>query len=68
MVIVMYSCMHDAAGIELHFVLQGVHMLAEFGPGRPWKPDEKRYSKLVFIGRDLDKKLLREGFEECLLA
>ncbi len=32
---------------------------------RPWKEDEKRYSKMVFIGRDLDKDLIREGFEEC---
>ncbi len=47
-------------------LLQGVHMLFECMPDRPWKADEKRYSKMVFIGRDLDKDLIRGGFEECL--
>ncbi len=46
-------------------LLQGVHMMFESMADRPWKADEKRYSKMVFIGRDLDKDLIREGFEEC---
>lgn len=45
--------------------LQGVHMLFEGMPDRPWKEGEKRTSKMVFIGKDLDAALLREGFEAC---
>lgn len=45
--------------------LQGVHMLFEGLADRPWGPDEQRSSKMVFIGKDLDADLLREGFEAC---
>ena len=30
-----------------------------------WKPGEKRECRFVFIGRNLDKAALIEGFEEC---
>ncbi|DBB01448.1 hypothetical protein WJX77_010801 [Trebouxia sp. C0004] len=53
-------------GEDNRLVFQGVHMMFESIPDRPWKADEKRYSKMVFIGRDLDKDLIREGFLECL--
>lgn len=45
---------------------QGVHSLFEGMPGRPWKEGEHRASRMVFIGRDLDAELLKEGFEACL--
>ena len=32
---------------------------------RDWKPGEKRESKVVFIGRDLTEKAIREGFLGC---
>jgi G3E family GTPase len=47
------------------FVIQGVHMLLEGDHQRPWKPDEPRTSRLVFIGRDLPEEILREGFNRC---
>jgi G3E family GTPase len=47
------------------FVIQGVHMLLEGDHQRPWKPDESRTSRLVFIGRDLPEDILREGFNRC---
>ncbi|KAL0035658.1 hypothetical protein WJX79_006364 [Trebouxia sp. C0005] len=53
-------------GDDYRHVFQGVHMMFESMADRPWRADEKRYSKMVFIGRDLDKDLIREGFEECL--
>jgi G3E family GTPase len=40
-------------------------MLIEGGHQRPWKPDETRQTRLVFIGRDLPKDVLREGFDAC---
>jgi G3E family GTPase len=47
------------------FVIQGVHMLLEGDHQRPWKPDEPRTSRLVFIGRDLPEDVLKAGFEQC---
>ena len=47
------------------FVIQGVHMLIEGGRQRRWKPNEKRESKLVFIGRGLPRDALKRGFEAC---
>ena len=47
------------------FVVQGVHMLLEGDYQRPWKADETRQSRLVFIGRDLPEQVLREGFAQC---
>jgi G3E family GTPase len=47
------------------FVIQGVHMLLEGDRQRPWKPEERRESRLVFIGRNLPRDLLRQGFEAC---
>jgi G3E family GTPase len=52
-------------GDDSRFVIQGVHMLVEGGRQRLWKPDEKRESKLVFIGRGLPKDALKLGFEAC---
>lgn len=47
------------------FVVQGVHMLLEGDYQRPWKADEKRHSRLVFIGRNLPVQVLRDGFAQC---
>jgi G3E family GTPase len=50
---------------DRQFVVQSVHMLIEGGSRRPWKEQETRQTRLVFIGRDLPKDLLRQGFEAC---
>lgn len=50
---------------EHRFVVQGVHMLIEGDRQRPWKTNEKRETRLVFIGRDLPRDLLKQGFEAC---
>jgi len=31
-----------------------------------WKEDEKRESRFVFIGKNLDHEFYREGFKTCL--
>lgn len=46
-------------------VFQGVHMLFDSQPGKPWGP-EPRTNKLVFIGRNLDRGALEAGFRRCL--
>jgi G3E family GTPase len=50
---------------DQRFVVQAVHMLLEGGSQRPWKSDERRDSRLVFIGRELPKERLKEEFESC---
>jgi G3E family GTPase len=47
------------------FVVQGVHMILEGDTQRDWRDDEKRVSRLVFIGRDLDRKELEAAFADC---
>ncbi|MCL8382972.1 CobW family GTP-binding protein [Xanthobacter aminoxidans] len=48
------------------FVFQGVHMILDGDHQRPWKDDEKRLSRIVFIGRQLKRDLLEEGFLTCV--
>ncbi|MGB7098847.1 MAG: GTP-binding protein [Xanthobacteraceae bacterium] len=48
------------------FVFQGVHMILDGDHQRPWKPDEKRDSRVVFIGRNLPEEKIREGFAGCI--
>ncbi|HMJ30598.1 MAG TPA: GTP-binding protein [Xanthobacteraceae bacterium] len=52
-------------GDDSRFVIQGVHMLIEGDRQRPWRPNEKRESRLVFIGRGLARDVLKHGFEAC---
>jgi G3E family GTPase len=56
------------AGDDERYVFQGVHMMLEGDHQRPWKDDEKRESRLVFIGRELPEQLIRDGFERCIPA
>ena len=53
------------AGEERRFVFQGVHMLFDGRPDRPWG-DEPRANDLVFIGRELDREALTSGLRGCL--
>jgi hypothetical protein len=48
------------------FVFQGVHLLFEGRPGRAWAEGEERLNRLVFIGRDLDKEKITQGFMNCI--
>jgi G3E family GTPase len=48
------------------FVFQGVHMLFEGQPDRPWRVGEERRNQLVFIGRNLDRAELNASFMACL--
>ena len=53
------------AGQDKQFVVQAVHMLMEGNFTKPWSPDEKRESRLVFIGRNIDELELRQQFDAC---
>jgi G3E family GTPase len=52
-------------GEPKRFVFQGVHMILDGDLQREWKPEEKRRSKIVFIGRDLKEDAIRRGFLAC---
>ena len=58
----------DVKGEERRLVFQAVHMILEGDFQGPWKPTDNRYSRLVFIGRNLDEAGLRAGFESCIAA
>lgn len=54
------------AGESKRYVFQGVHMLIDFQPDRPWG-DTPRRNQLIFIGRNLNEQEIRSGFEECMI-
>ena len=60
-----YKGIMNIAGSPNRLVIQGVHMMMDGTNLAPWKADEKRLSRMVFIGRRLDEKNLREGFAQC---
>ena len=55
----------DIAGEDRRLVFQAVHMILEGDLQQPWRGDERRYSRAVFIGRDLDEAELRRDWEAC---
>ena len=55
----------DVAGEDRRLVFQAVHMILEGDFQGPWRDGDNRYSRLVFIGRNLDEAALRTGFEAC---
>jgi G3E family GTPase len=55
----------DVKGESKRLVFQAVHMMLEGDLQRDWTPSEERYSRMVFIGRNLDEAHLRAGFEAC---
>ncbi len=57
----------NIAGEDFRYVFQGVHMIFDGMPDRPWKAGETRKNELVFIGRNLDREQLQQAFQACLL-
>jgi G3E family GTPase len=54
------------AGEDKRFVFQAVHMIMDGDMQRLWRADEKRTSRLVFIGHDLPREALAAGFRSCI--
>jgi G3E family GTPase len=52
-------------GAPNRLVFQGVHMLFDAKFDRPWGR-ETRENTLVFIGKNLDREALTQGFKACL--
>jgi len=55
----------DVKGEDKRLVFQAVHMILDGELQREWRDSDRRYSRLVFIGRNLDEAELRRGFEAC---
>ena len=56
------------AGEDRRFAFQAVHMMADGAFIGPWPAGEERISRIVFIGRNLNRPQLRRGFEACQVA
>ncbi|MFC3108690.1 CobW family GTP-binding protein [Undibacterium arcticum] len=55
------------AGDDRRYVLQGVHRVLELRSADAWD-SATRSSKVVFIGRNLDRRSLQTGLLECVYA
>ncbi|MDR3512948.1 MAG: GTP-binding protein [Caulobacteraceae bacterium] len=55
----------DVKGEDRRLVFQAVHMILEGDLQREWRAGDERYSRMVFIGRNLDEARLKAGFEAC---
>jgi hypothetical protein len=53
-------------GEDRRYVFHGVHMVYDGQLERPWPTDVARRSRLVFIGRHLDRDELEAGLESCI--
>jgi G3E family GTPase len=56
----------NLAGQERRYVFHGVHMVFDGQLERAWSSAAPRRSRLVFIGRNLDRHELEAGFESCI--
>ncbi|HEU4338840.1 MAG TPA: GTP-binding protein [Planctomycetota bacterium] len=58
----------QVAGEARRVVFQGVHMMFDGRPDRPWEEGEDRTNRLVFIGRNLPEAELRAALKNCVLG
>jgi G3E family GTPase len=47
-------------------VFQGVHEMMGSDLAAKWLPNDKKTSKMVFIGIDLPEDLITDGLDACL--
>lgn len=62
-----YKGVLNVHGKDCRVVFQGVHMVMGAQEDRPWLPGEARTSTLVFIGRNLPRRVFEEGLRYCLV-
>lgn len=60
-----YKGVISVAGVDRKYIFQGVHTLFYGRFADPWSPNEKRESRFVFIGKNLDRDMLTDGFRDC---
>lgn len=57
-----------ARGFSERVLFQSVRMLTSMRRDRQWKPDEKKRSEFVVIGRNLNRDEFTQGFSQCVIA
>ena len=62
-----YKGVLNMEGTDRKVIFQGVHQLMGSDLGPLWAADEKKTSKMVFIGIDLPKDIFLQGLEQCLV-
>ncbi len=55
-------------GVPSRQIVHGVQAYVEQAPGRDWRPEEERSSRIVVIGKELESDRWREELTECLVA
>ncbi|POM70164.1 Cobalamin synthesis protein [Phytophthora palmivora] len=60
-----YKGVVNVAGIDKKYVFQGVHTLFNGRFADNWAPGETRETRFVFIGKNLDREALTDGFLAC---
>merc|ERR1719223_673655 len=54
-------------GMKERYVFQAIHMLYASSQGNPWKDGEEKRSKMIFIGKNLNRDELTSGFMTCVV-
>ena len=62
-----YKGVLDMKGTTRKVIFQGVHQLMGSDLGPEWTGDEKRESRMVFIGIDLPQDIFKQGLDQCLV-
>ena len=62
-----YKGVLNMEGTDRKVIFQGVHQLMGSDLGPAWAVEEKKTSKMVFIGIDLPKDIFLQGLEQCLV-
>lgn len=62
-----YKGVLSMTGTDRKVIFQGVHQLMGSDLGPRWGQDERRSSKMVFIGIDLPKDIFLQGMTQCLV-
>ncbi|HEX4329271.1 MAG TPA: GTP-binding protein [Burkholderiales bacterium] len=63
-----YKGVLNMKGQDRRVVFQGVHMMMGGDLAKPWGKDEKRESKMVFIGRNLPQEVFLKGLDLCTVS
>ena len=61
-----YKGLLNIHGLDARVVVQGVHSMIEVTTDRAWLPQEVRKTTVVFIGKDLPERDIREGLGRCV--
>ncbi|WP_207002207.1 CobW family GTP-binding protein [Trinickia mobilis] len=61
-----YKGVLSLAGENRRVVFQGVHMIFGADVGAPWRKNEARETRIVFIGKQLPSALFKTGLDACV--